>query len=141
MKAGGRFRHQRGGGGAPRYGLQSEPLASPNEPGGTPSRRKARSLLGRAFSSCLGHQRDTRAVVVFQAIEIATFYCASGNGQHAQGREQTTAPILSHAANPADCVFNLAALRPAYPIKRLRARRGTQASQGVEDREESPLTH
>ena len=41
----------------------------------------------------------------------------------ARGREQTTARILSHAANQADCVFNLAALHPAYPIKRQRARR------------------
>ena len=32
------------------------------------------------------------------------------------------APILLRAVKT-DCVFNLAALRPAYPIKRLRARR------------------
>ena len=33
------------------------------------------------------------------------------------------APILSHAANLVDCVFNLAALRLTYPIKRQLARR------------------
>ena len=45
-----------------------------------------------------------------------------------------TAPILSHAANPpADCVFNLAALRPANPIKRQPSAQRTQASQGVEN--------
>jgi hypothetical protein len=37
----------------------------------------------------------------------------------AREREQTTAPILSHTAqHKADCVFNLAALHPAHPIKR-----------------------
>ena len=53
----------------------------------------------------------------------------------APGREQTTARILSHAANPpADCVFNLAALRPANPVKRQPSAQRTQASQGVENR-------
>jgi len=33
------------------------------------------------------------------------------------------APILLRAVNTADCGFNRAALRPAYPIKRPRARR------------------
>ena len=33
------------------------------------------------------------------------------------------APILLRAVNMADCGFNRAALRPAYPIKRPRARR------------------
>ena len=42
----------------------------------------------------------------------------------ARGREQTTAPILSHAANPANCVFNLAAPAPRLtPSSASRARR------------------
>ena len=57
----------------------------------------------------------------------------------ARGRKSTTVPILSHAANPADCGFNLAALRPAYPVKRPRARREHRHPQGVEYREELPL--
>ena len=31
--------------------------------------------------------------------------------------------FVASGQSPADCVFNLAALRPAYPIKRQRARR------------------
>jgi hypothetical protein len=38
----------------------------------------------------------------------------------------------------ADCDFNLAALHPAYPIKRRTSAQRTQASQGV-DNEELPL--
>jgi hypothetical protein len=51
------------------------------------------------------------------------------------------APILSHAANPADCVFNLAALYPAYPIKRLRARREHRYPKASKTEKSSPLTH
>jgi hypothetical protein len=40
----------------------------------------------------------------------------------ARGREQTTAPILSHAANPANCFFNLAA-----PVPRLTPSSGSRA--------------
>jgi hypothetical protein len=36
-----------------------------------------------------------------------------------------------------DCGFNLAALHPAYPIKRLPSAQRTQASQGVENRKSS----
>ena len=51
-----------------------------------------------------------------------------------------TAPILSHAANPpADCVFNLAALRPAYPIKRQRARRERRHPKASKTGRASPL--
>jgi hypothetical protein len=58
------------------------------------------------------------------------------------GREQTTARILSHGQPSADCDFNLAALHPAYPIKRLTSAQITQASQGVEIRKKlAPLTH
>ena len=58
----------------------------------------------------------------------------------ARGREQTTAPILLHAANPlADCGFNLAAPHPAYPIKRRPSAQRTQASQGVENQKSLAL--
>jgi hypothetical protein len=38
-----------------------------------------------------------------------------------------------------DCDFNQAALHPAYPIKRLRARREHRHPEGVETRQEPPL--
>jgi hypothetical protein len=58
------------------------------------------------------------------------------------GREQTTARILLHGQPSADCDFNLAALHPAYPIKRRTSAQRTQASQGVEIRKKlAPLTH
>jgi hypothetical protein len=42
----------------------------------------------------------------------------------------------------ADCDFNLAALHPAYPIKRRTSAERTQASQRVDTRKSlSPLTH
>jgi hypothetical protein len=60
----------------------------------------------------------------------------------ARGREQTTASILSHAANPpADCVFNLAALRPSLPHQAPASAQRTQASHGVDNGRASPLTY
>jgi hypothetical protein len=42
----------------------------------------------------------------------------------------------------ADCDFNLAALHPAYPIKRRTSAQRTQAPESVETQEEHPpLTH
>ena len=43
---------------------------------------------------------------------------------------------------PADCVFNLAALYPAYPIKRLRARREHRHPKASKtEKSLPPLTH
>src|SRR5271169_3384638 len=64
---------------------------------------------------------------------------SSSRKERRPGREQTTAPILSHAANPADCVFNLAAVYPAYPIKRLRARREHRHPKASKTEKSSPL--
>jgi hypothetical protein len=52
------------------------------------------------------------------------------------------ADSVARGQPPADRVFNLAALRPAYPIKRQSSAQRTQASQGVDTPEEPlPLTH
>ena len=51
------------------------------------------------------------------------------------------APILLRAVNTADCGFNRAALRPAYPIKRQRARREHRHPKASKPRKSSLLTH
>jgi len=49
------------------------------------------------------------------------------------------APILLRAVNMADCGFNRAALRPAYPIKRPRARREHRHPKASTPRKSFPL--
>ena len=54
----------------------------------------------------------------------------------ARGRGADDGADSVACGNSADCVFNLAALHPAYPIKRQRARRERRHPQGVENRKE-----
>jgi hypothetical protein len=52
------------------------------------------------------------------------------------------ARILLHGPTLADCDFNLAALHPAYLIKRRTSAQRTQAPESVDSEEEPrPLTH
>ena len=61
---------------------------------------------------------------------------ASSSRKERRPRERADdgADFVARGQHKADCVFNLAALHSAYPIKRQPSAQRTQAAQGVEDR-------